>query len=198
MPEFDVVIRGGTIVDGTRAPRYAGDIGVKNGQIARIDRTGRLSSSDAKKTLDAHGLIVAPGFGFAPVKPELRDRAMLTMSRVEAIPFESMKAGMKWDWVTFPEWLDFLDRTPKGLNVLSYVPLAPIMIWTMGLEAAKSRPANEQERQEMQRLLNEAMDVGGCGFSCQRLGNGFISVQRDYDGTPMVTDTMAEEDLLAF
>src|SRR5947207_15743844 len=62
MPEFDVVIRGGTIVDGTRAPRYAGDIGVKNGQIARIDRTGRLSSSDAKKTLDAHGLIVAPGF----------------------------------------------------------------------------------------------------------------------------------------
>src|SRR5437762_12133740 len=109
MPEFDVVIRGGTIVDGTRAPRYAGDIGVKNGQIARIDRTGRLSSSDAKKTLDAHGLIVAPGFvdlhthydaqinwdpyctlsgwhgvtsivvgncgfGFAPVKPELRDR----------------------------------------------------------------------------------------------------------------------------
>jgi N-acyl-D-aspartate/D-glutamate deacylase len=84
------------------------------------------------------------------------------------------------------------------LNVLSYVPIAPIMIWVMGLDAAKSRPANEKERQEMQRLLNEAMDKGGCGFSCQRLGNGFISVQRDYDGTPMVTDTMAEEDLIAF
>jgi len=233
MSEFDVVIRGGTIVDGTRAPRYAGDLGIKNGKIASIDRTGRLSSSDAKKTLDAHGLIVAPGFvdlhthydaqinwdpyctlsgwhgvtsivvgncgfGFAPVKPEMRNRAMLTMSRVEAIPFESMKAGMKWEWVTFPEWLDFLDQTPKGLNVLSYVPLAPIMIWTMGLEAAKGRPATDKERQEMCRLLNEAMDAGGCGFSAQRLGNGFISVQRDYDGTPMVTDTMSEEDLLAF
>jgi N-acyl-D-amino-acid deacylase len=233
MATFDVIIQGGTVVDGTRTPRYAGDVGIKDGKIAKIERGGRLNPTDAKKVLDAQGLIVAPGFvdlhthydaqinwdpyctlsgwhgvtsivvgncgfGFAPVKPELRDRAMLTMSRVEAIPFESMKAGMKWEWVTFPEWLDFLDRTPKGINVLSYVPIAPIMIWVMGLEAAKSRPATEKERQEMQRLLEESMNAGGCGFSCQRLGNGFISVQRDYDGTPMVTDTMAEEDLLAF
>ncbi len=233
MSTFDVIIQGGTVVDGTRTPRYAGDVGIKDGKIAKIERGGRLNPTDAKKVLDAQGLVVAPGFvdlhthydaqinwdpyctlsgwhgvtsivvgncgfGFAPVKPELRDRAMLSMSRVEAIPFESMKAGMKWDWVTFPEWLDFLDRTPKGINVLSYVPIAPIMIWVMGLEAAKSRPATEKERQEMQRLLEESMNAGGCGFSCQRLGNGFISVQRDYDGTPMVTDTMAEEDLVAF
>lgn len=230
MPEFDVVIRGGTVVDGARNPRVVTDVGIKGGKIAKI---GKLSPSDGQKTLDANGLVVAPGFvdlhthydaqinwdpyctlsgwhgvtslvlgncgfGFAPCQPELRDRAMLSMSRVEAIPFESMKAGMKWDWVTFPDWLNFLERTPKGLNVLSYVPLAPIMIWVMGLEAAKSRPATPSERQEMQRLLNEAMDAGACGFSCQRLGNGFISVQRDYDGTPMVTDTMSEEDLLAF
>ena len=233
MATFDTLIRGGTIVDGTRAPRYVGDVGIKDGKIAQIEQAGTLNPSDAKKTLDAHGLVVAPGFidlhthydaqinwdpyctlsgwhgvtsivigncgfGFAPCKPELRDRAMLTMSRVEAIPYESMKAGMKWDWVTFPDWLDFLERTPKGLNVLSYVPLAPIMIWTMGLEAAKSRPATEKELQEMCQLLNEAMDAGGCGFSAQRLGNGFVSVQRDYDGTPMVTDTMADEDVLAF
>jgi N-acyl-D-amino-acid deacylase len=233
MPEFDVIIQGGTVVDGTRTPRYAGDVGIKDGKIAKIERGGRLKASDAKKTLDANGLYVVPGFvdlhthydaqinwdpyctigswhgvtslvlgncgfGFAPCKPELRDRAMLTMSRVEAIPFNSMKAGMKWDWVTFPDWLNFLDRTPKGVNVLSYVPLAPIMIWVMGLEAAKNRPATAPEMQEMRRLLNEAMDVGACGFSAQRLGNGFVSVQRDYDGTPMVTDTMADEDVLSF
>ena len=93
---------------------------------------GSSIRADAAKTLDANGLIVAPGFidlhthydaqinwdpyvtlsgwhgvtsivlgncgfGFAPVKPEMRERAMLTMSRVEAIPYESMKAGMKWD-----------------------------------------------------------------------------------------------------
>ncbi|MGB1881989.1 MAG: amidohydrolase family protein, partial [Gammaproteobacteria bacterium] len=62
------------------------------------------------------------GFGFAPVAPENRDRVMLSMSRVEALPFDSMKTGMLWDWVTFPEWLDSLQRMPKGVNVISYVP----------------------------------------------------------------------------
>ena len=56
------------------------------------------------------------GFGFAPVAPELRERSMLSMTRVEAIPFESMKAGMPWDWVTFPDYLDSIDRTPKAIN----------------------------------------------------------------------------------
>ncbi len=233
MAEYDVLIQGGTIVDGSRTPRFMGDVGIKDGKIAKIEPNGKLNPSDAAKTLDANGLVVAPGFidlhthydaqinwdpyvtlsgwhgvtsivlgncgfGFAPVKPEMRDRAMLTMSRVEAIPYESMKAGMKWEWETFPEWLDFLDRTPKGINVLSFVPIAPIMIWTMGLEAAKSRPATDKEKQTMCQIMNESLDAGGCGFSAQRLGDGFVSVQRDYDGTPMVTDTMADEDVLAF
>ncbi len=79
---------------------------------------------------------------------------------------------IKWQWLTFPDWLNFLDRTPKGLNVLSYVPLAPIMIWVMGLEAAKSRPATDKEMQEMCRILDEALDAGGCGFSAERLRLG--------------------------
>src|SRR3989442_13823862 len=59
MPQFDTIIRGGTIVDGTRVPRYRADLGIKNGKIAQI---GRLNSSDATKVVDANGLIVAPGF----------------------------------------------------------------------------------------------------------------------------------------
>ena len=58
------------------------------------------------------------GFGFAPVAPAMRDRSMLTMTRVEAIPYAAMKAGMPWDWVSFPEFLDSLERTPKGINLL--------------------------------------------------------------------------------
>ena len=58
------------------------------------------------------------GFGFAPVQPELREYAMRSMTRVEAIPYESMRQGMPWDWVTFPEFLDSLDATPKALNIL--------------------------------------------------------------------------------
>ncbi len=66
------------------------------------------------------------GFGFAPCKPEDRDRAMLSLSRNEAVPLRTMQAGMPWDWVTFPEFLESVDRTPKGVNVMAFVPLAPL------------------------------------------------------------------------
>ena len=135
------------------------------------------------------------GFGFAPVAPDFRDRSMLTMTRTEAIPYESMRQGMPWDWETIPEYLDSLDRAPKGVNVIQYMPTASLMTYVMGLEAAKSRPATDQERKEMQRLLHEGMEAGLAGFSIQRLGPN--SVQADFDGTPMVTDTMVDEDILA-
>ena len=228
MAKFDVLIRGGTVVDGTSVPRFVADVGIKDGRVAQIG--GKMDPVDADQLLDADGLIVAPGFvdlhthydaqiqwdpyctisgwhgvtsvvlgncgfGFAPVRVEERDRAMLTMSRTEAIPFDSMKEGMIWDWITFPEFLDTLDRIPKGVNCLSYMPLAPLMTWVMGLEAAKSRRANDDEISEMKRLLHEAMDAGACGWSTQRLGEN--SVQADYDGTPMVTDIMSDNECLA-
>ncbi len=228
MAEFDTVIKGGTIIDGLRTPRYVADIGITDSRIAYI---GRLNASDGDQVLDATGLIVAPGFvdlhthydgqvywdpycsisgwhgvtsvvigncgfGFAPVKPDDRERAMLSLARNEAIPLESMQEGMPWDWETYPEFLDSLDRTPKGVNLLSYVGLGPLMMYVMGLEAAKNRLPNEAEMAEMSRILEEAIKAGGCGFSAQVLGPG--SGQRDYDGTPMITDTMAPETLLSF
>ncbi len=232
MPRFDTLIRNGTIVDGTRAPRFSGDIGIKDGYVRCISRDA-LDAAEADHVIDASGLVVAPGFvdlhthydaqiqwdpyctlsgwhgvtslvlgncgfGFAPVAPENRDRVMLSMSRVEAIPFDSMKAGMLWDWVTFPDWLDSLSRMPKGVNVLSYVPIGPVMIWVMGLEGAKRREPTASELAEMCRLIELGMDAGACGWSVQKLGDGFTSVQRDYDGTPMVTDMMSNDTCLAF
>ena len=231
MSQFDTIIRNGTIIDGTRAPRFQGDVGIRDGKVVAVSRTPL--SGDADQVIDAKGLIVAPdfvdlhthydaqiqwdpwctlsgwhgvtslvlgncGFGFAPVAPENRERVMLSMSRVEAIPFDSMKEGMLWDWVTFPEWLDSLQRMPKGVNVLSYVPLGPLMIWVMGLEEAKSREPTDAEMEEMCRLINVGMDAGAPGWSVQKLGDGFTSVQRDYDGTPMVTDMMSNETCLKF
>ncbi|HEX4880803.1 MAG TPA: amidohydrolase family protein, partial [Porticoccaceae bacterium] len=139
------------------------------------------------------------GFGFAPVAPELRERSMLSMTRVEAIPFDSMKAGMPWDWVTFPEFLDSVERTPKAINILPYVPVAPLLIWVMGFERAKAgaKPTAAEEA-ELCRLLEEAMDAGGCGWSAQRLAPGCgADVQRDFDGTPMPTDVMHDETCIA-
>jgi N-acyl-D-amino-acid deacylase len=118
---------------------------------------------------------------------------MLAMTRTEAIPYAAMKAGMNWDWETIPEYLDSLDRSPKGVNCIQYMPTASLMIYVMGLEAAKTRPATDKERAEMARLLHEGMDAGLCGFSIQRLGPD--SVQADFDGSPMVTDTMCDEDI---
>ena len=124
MADCDIQIKGGTIVDGTRVPRYRGDVWIKDGKVAQL---GGRAPGFAKKVIDADGLIVAPGFvdlhthydaqirwdpyctisgwhgvtslvlgncgfGFAPCKPEFRDRSMLTMTRTEAIPYASMKA----------------------------------------------------------------------------------------------------------
>ncbi len=89
--------------------------------------------------------------------------------------------------------MDSLDRSAKGVNVIQYMPTASLMTYVMGLDAAKSRPATEKERAEMARLLDEGMDAGLCGFSIQRLGPN--SVQADFDGSPMVTDTMCDEDI---
>ena len=95
------------------------------------------------------------GFAFAPVRAPDRDRAMLTMARNEAVPMECMREGMPWDWETYPEFLDSLDRTPKGVNILSYVGLNPLMVWVMGsVEEAKGRPLTEAERTEAERLLS--------------------------------------------
>jgi N-acyl-D-amino-acid deacylase len=225
---FDKVIRGGTIFDGQRTPRFVSDIGIRDGVIAYI---GDIRDVGAAEVIDARGLNVAPGFvdlhthydsqvfwdpyctlsgwhgvtsvvigncgfGFAPCKPEDRERAMLTMARNEAVPLATMREGMPWDWESFPEFLDSLERMPKGVNILSYVPLSPVMMNVMGLEAAKNRPATAVERGRLAEVFNQALDAGACGFSAQIAGAE--GVQRDYDGTPMITDVMAREDLMLF
>jgi N-acyl-D-aspartate/D-glutamate deacylase len=227
MTDYDIHIKGGTLVDGTRAPRRKADLWIKDGKVAHI---GELADGTAKEVIDAAGHIVAPGFidlhthydaqihwdpyctisgwhgvtsvvlgncgfGFVPVKPEYRERSLLTMTRTEAIPYDTMKEGMKWDWETVPQYMDVLARIPKGVNCIQYMPTASLMTYVMGLEAAKSRVATEAERKEMKRLLHEGMDAGLCGFSVQRLGPN--STQADFDGTPMVTDTMCDEDILS-
>jgi N-acyl-D-amino-acid deacylase len=228
--EFDTIISGGTIIDGTRMPRFVADLGIKDGRIAAI---GRLKEHQARELIDARGLMVVPGFidlhthydaqlfwdpnctisswhgvtsvvigncgfGFAPCHPQDRERAMLTMTRTEAIPYECMKAGIPWDWETFPQFLDSLERRAKGINVLPYVPLTPLITYVMGLESAKTRKPTDAETDQMCRLLDEAMEAGAGGWSAQRLHpSGGNCVQRDFDGTPMVTDLMHNETALA-
>ena len=230
MALYDTIIKGGTVIEGTGLPRFNGDIGIRDGHIAKI---GKIDPKDGVEVLDADGLIVAPGFvdlhthydaqihwdpyctisgwhgvtsvaigncgfGFAPAKKEMRERLMLMLTRTEQIPYESMVegVGLDWDWETLPEWMDHLERQPMGVNVLNYVPLNPLMVYVMGLDAAKSgEPATPEQLAEMKRLVNEAMNAGMMGIAAQRLGEH--SVQADHDGTPMPTDCMDDGDFLA-
>ena len=227
---YDLVIKGGMVIDGMQTPRYRGDVGIRDGMIVEIG--SNIAVSGAKKVIDANGKIVAPGFvdlhthydsqlfwdpwctmsgwhgvtsvvigncgfGFAPCKPEARERTMLSLVRNEAVPLETMRQGMPWDWVSFKEYLESVERAPKGVNIMSFVPLAPLYGYVVGTDEAKKRAATDDELQQMCNLLAEAMEHGGCGISAQILGD-VGNVQLDYDGTPMVTDTMSERDLIAF
>ena len=140
------------------------------------------------------------GFGFAPVAPAARERAMLTMTRVEAIPLAAMRAGMPWDWETFPEYLDSVDRTLKAINIVPYVPISPILVSVLGLEDAKAgRMPTDAEHAEMCRILDESLDAGGCGWSAQWMPpSSPAGAQHDFDGTAMPTDVMHNETALEF
>jgi N-acyl-D-aspartate/D-glutamate deacylase len=137
------------------------------------------------------------GFGFAPVAEDDRQRAMLSMVRTEAVPLAAMAEGLPWDWVTFAEFLDSLRRTPKAVNVAAFLPLNPVLAWTLGLERAKAGDLpTEDETAQMVQMVEDAMVAGACGFSLQR--KGLLGGQRDHDGTPMATDLMHVETLMAF
>ena len=232
MSDFDTLIRGGTVIDGTMIPRFKADIGIKDGKIAKI---GTRAKATADRVIDASDNIVAPGyidihthydaqilwdpyctisgwhgvtsvvlgncgFGFAPIPPHMRDRAMMMMTRNEAIEFETMKEGMEWDkygWETLRDWMEHIKRIPKGVNATMLVPLNPLYAYVMGsVEEAKSRRPTRSEMDQMIALMKEALDAGCCGFSYQRCG--VPSVQPDWDGTPMPTDVVPDHELIEF
>lgn len=227
MSDFDLVIQGGTIVDGTGAPRFVADLAIKDGIVVKV--AASLPAS-AAKIIDARGKIVAPGvidththydaqlhwdpyatnsgwhgtttigvgncgFGFAPCAVEHRERYMQMMETTEQVPVGAMRTALGWDWVSFPEWIEHLKALPKGVNVASYVPLNPLLIYVMGLEAAKTRFATPEERERMKQELHLAMDAGAIGFGFSYQGNHNTHV--DCDGQPMPSDIMNPDDIYA-
>lgn len=203
----DVAIKHGVIADMGRIPAHAGKRVIDaSGLLVAPGFVDLHTHYDAQLFWDPyctlsswHGITSAVigncGFGFAPVLPEHRERAMLTMTRVEAIPYASMKEGMPWDWTSFLEYLNSVERTPKAINLLPYVPIGPMLVWVLGLEAAKAgKCPTDAEHTALCQLLEQSLDAGGCGWSAQRLmPSGPAAVQLDYDGTPMVTDVMHDE-----
>jgi len=135
------------------------------------------------------------GFGVAPVRPRDIERTMQMLETTEQIPVTHQRAALPWDWESFPEYLARVRNLPKGVNVLSYLPLNPVLVYVMGIDAAKTRRPTAAEMSKIHRLINEAMDAGALGISMSAMGEAGNS-HVDFDGTPMPTDVQEHEVIL--
>ena len=213
----DVVIRGGTVFDGTGGPGHVADVAICGGYIEEIGL--RL---DGAVVLDASGCAVAPGFidihthfdaqvfwdpqlkpssyhgvtsvvagncGFsiAPCRPEHHDVIVHTLENVEGMDANSLSAGIAWDFETFPEYLDLVQRRGTSLNFTAYIGHTALRLYVMG-DAAYERAATPEEIERMCRLVDEAMRVGAAGLS-----TSFSFAHRGVDGKP-VPSRFAEMD----
>src|SRR5438067_3703493 len=220
---YDLLIKNGTVIDGSGAPRRQADVAVTDGRIAEIGKIGESAS----KVIDAAGCVVAPGFidphthydaqicwdpaispslwhgvtsvvmgncgvGIAPCLPEAREVAMRDLVNVEAIPFEVLNAGITWDWVTFPEFLDAADRRGSALNLGFIAPLTPFRHWVMG-EASMERAATPDETARIADLLGEAVDAGAFGFSTTVLNQHL-----GHQGRPLACRNASRDELKAY
>ena len=213
----DVVIRGGTVFDGSGEPGRVADVAITGHVIEEIGQ-----HLEGRVELDASGCAVTPGFidihthfdaqvfwdpqlkpssyhgvttvvagncGFsiAPCRPEHHDVIVHTLENVEGMDANSLAAGIVWDFETFPDYLDLVHRRGTTLNFTAYIGHTALRLFVMG-DAAYERAASPEEIERMCQLLTEAMDAGAAGFS-----TSFSFAHRGADGKP-VPSRFAEMD----
>ncbi len=104
------------------------------------------------------------GVGLAPCKPSERDIATWNLVHVEAIPYDVLNQGLTWDWESFPQYMDAIDKRGAGINVGCLAALSPFRQYVMG-DDAMGRAATAEETQQIRALLRESMLAGAVGFS---------------------------------
>lgn len=180
---FDVIIRNGHIIDGTGSPWYSGDIGIRDGKIAAI---GLLSATPAKKTIDAHGMVVAPGFidmlGQSEltilVNPHLPSKifqgitteftgegssaAPLNDAIVQADKISYDHLQITPDWRTLQQYFARLEKQGMGINLGTYVGATQVRRMVLGDD---NRAPSAAELEQMKSLVRDAMHQGAVGLS---------------------------------
>lgn len=196
---YDLVIRGGTLIDGTGAARFTGDIAINDGLIAAVGDV----SGQAREEIDASSLIVTPGWvdihthydgqatwdpvlapsswhgvttvvmgncgvGFAPVKPADRKFLIELMEGVEDIPGAALSEGIDWQWESFPEYLDALERIPRAIDVAAQVPHGAVRAYVMGERCNTDYAPTKAEVDAMAALVREGVEAGALGFTSSK------------------------------
>ncbi len=137
------------------------------------------------------------GFTLAPSRSHQREFIVRNFERSEDIPGAAMMAGIKWDWETFPEYIDVIDRLPKGINYATNIGHSALRTWAMG-EAGFEREANADEISRMKAQLREALRAGAIGLSTSRQhhatpdGSPVASRLASWDEVRQLVNTMAE------
>ncbi len=222
MPSYDLIVRGGTIVDGTGAPRFTGDVAIKDGLIAAVGDV----SGDAAEEIDASGKVVTPGFvdvhthydgqatwdqemapsswhgvttvimgncgvGFAPAKPDKHEWLIGLMEGVEDIPGTALAEGMKWNWETFPEYLDALEELPRTVDIGTHVPHGAVRAYVLGDRERPGAVPTADDIAQMSAIVEEGVRAGALGFSTSR-----TVIHRDIQGEVVPGTTATADELI--
>lgn len=199
MSDYDLVIRGGTVVDGSGEPARQADVGIVGDRIVEV----AANIGAGREEIDARGLVVTPGFvdvhthydgqatwdermmpssqhgvttvvmgncgvGFAPCRSQDHDALISLMEGVEDIPGTALAEGLPWDWDSFPEYLDALERRPRDINVAALFPHGPLRVYVMGERAIAREVATDDDIAAMRAMLAEGLRAGAVGFSTSR------------------------------
>lgn len=108
------------------------------------------------------------GVGFAPVRPDRHDWLIQLMEGVEDIPGSAMHEGIRWEWESFPEYLDAIARRPHAIDFANLIPHGPVRTYVMGERGAANQGATPEDVAQMAALVREGMRAGALGFSTSR------------------------------
>jgi N-acyl-D-aspartate/D-glutamate deacylase len=215
----DLLIRGATVYDGTGAPGRVADVAVKDGRIAgpgpakqTLDAGGLAlmpgivdvhTHYDAQITWDATlspspalGVTTAIlgncGFGIAPCPKALRETILRNLSVVEGMDVQALLGGTRWDFETFPQYLDALERAHPYANVGVLAGHSTIRSAVMGEEASSRTAPTPGELQKMQDTVREALAAGAAGFA-----SSFSPNHSGWGGRPMPSTISEDAELRA-
>jgi N-acyl-D-amino-acid deacylase len=219
---YDLVIRGGTVVDGTGGAAFVADVAITDDRITAIGP----DLAPGREEIDAGGKIVTPGFvdvhthydgqatwdaemapsswhgvttvimgncgvGFAPAKPDRHDWLISLMEGVEDIPGTALAEGMNWDWETFPEYMDALEKLPRTVDVATHVPHGAVRAYVLGDREKPGAVPTEADMAEMSRIVEEGLRAGALGFSTSR-----TVLHKSVDGELVPGTTATAEELI--